>query len=1542
MRVMDATSNGIAVVGMQCRVPGAEDVEQFWENLLGGRESISTLSAQELEAAGVPAEKVARPEYVARGGFLRGVGEFDAEYFGFSPREAELLDPQQRLLLEVATEALQRSGHDPQRFPGLIGIYAGVGFPGYLMNNVMSHPEVLAEFPMLQVVMSGDKDYASSRVAYKLDLRGPAVTVQSACSTSLVAVHLAVQALLNGDTDLALAGGASIYPSGHGYEVAEGGLLSPDGHCRPFDAKSSGTVPGSGAGVVVLRRLEDALADGDTIHAVITGTAVNNDGAVKVGYTAPSKTAQARVIAEALAIADAAPATIGYVEAHGAATSLGDPIEVAALSEAFGASPALAPASCALGSVKSNIGHLDAAAGVTGLIKAILTVEHGVIPPTLHYTEPNPHLDLDRTPFHVPTSVTPWPATRLPRRAGASSFGMGGTNAHVILEQAPERGATPPATRRPHVLPLSAKTPQALDQATARLAEHLGRNAGLALPDIAHTLQYGRTQHPYRRVVIADSTEQATALLHQADPAAVFSDRVAERRSPVVLLFSGVGDHYPEMAAQLYEHEPVFRAEFRTCASILRPMLGTDLTEVFQEPGDGSHDAPDLSLTRLAQPFAFVLGYALAQLYRSYGVEPAAVGGYSIGEYTAACVAGVLALDEALSLVASRAALIDELPGGSMVAVLADTATLEPYLAALPDLCFAAIDGPMLTVVSGSSESVRSLAEQLTADGVASRTLPTSHAFHSPMMRPAADALRTLASRFELRPPAIPVLSNVTGGWLSEEEATDPDYFARHLTQPVRFADNLAEVWDLDEAPIIVEIGPGQILGSLAMQHPARAGAPRGLVLPGLPGRSSADDDLTTVRATLGRLWLRGADIRWGGDAGASEPAPVQRRVALPTYPFQRRSYWLKANAGVAPVATGRRKDPSDWFYLPSWRRVMPLEPGTGGETPFLVLAADAAMGTALADALRRRGADVQLAISRAGQQVERTADGVYRYDAMRPDSVVGLLDALAATLGGIAPRLVNALAATLPPAGHDGQQDDVVSLLYLAQALTAVGQVASVELSVVTAGAQSVSGELDPHPARAMLSGACRVLGQELPHVRPRTIDIVGVTGPDALPAVLGPLVSELLAAPADAAVALRGPHRWVQAFEPVRFREDTGRSVVRKGGTYLLIGGLGPLGRMVARQLVATTDVNLAFLQRTPMPAQADWQDWASGGDERLDYAVAALKELEGAGAQVMTVTADISSPEALAAAVAQVEDRFGPLTGVVHSAGMVNEGASVPMHLVDREACERHFAAKVRGLRVLADCLDGKPLDFVLVNSSIASVLGGIGYYPYAAANCHMDAFAQRESERTGVSWMSVNWEGWTFGDAAKDASTAATLAEYLIDDEAGRQVMARLFGNPFVPQVVVSTGPLDSRIAQWVTGAWRAEAGGSSDPAADQTLHDRPVLQTDYRECSDELELALREIWQQLLGVRQIGADDSFFALGGHSLIATRVVARISEELGVHVPLHELLTHPTLAGLAMVVREARDRVSDRRRSRPIIAVSRDKYRTSLRDPAAGEQP
>ena len=902
-----ATPLGVAVIAMAGRFPGATDVEQFWRNLSAGVESIRVFADAELEGSPDQAGAAGDPAFVPAGAVIDGIELFDAGFFDFNPREAEITDPQQRIFLECCWEALERAGYDPGRFPGAVGVFAGTGMSTYFFNNVLGHPEVLRTVQPYQLQIGADKDYLAPRVSYKLDLRGPSITVQTACSTSLVAVHLACQSLLDMQSDMALAGGVSVrVPQRTGYRYQEGGIASPDGHCRAFDSKAQGTVSGNGAGVVLLKRLDDALADGDIVLAVIRGSAVNNDGAAKVGFTAPGVAGQVAVVSEALAAADLDGAAIDYVEAHGTGTPLGDPIEVAALRQAFAGRPAEAP-SCALGSVKTNIGHLDSAAGVAGLIKTVLALEHGAIPPSLHFESANPQLDLAAGPFHVNAALTAWPATGRPRRAGVSSFGIGGTNAHVVLEEAPP--AAPSGPSRPwQLLTLSARTAGALEAMTEDLARHLAEpapdRADDPLADVAYTLQVGRKSFPHRRVLVCRDRAAAAAALRRRDPEAVRTQAVEASDRPVVFLFPGQGAQHVGMGRELYDGEPAFRAALDRCAGLLTPHLGLDLRRLLY-PAAGAAEpdaradadaARTLEQTAVAQPALFAVEYALAQLWSEWGVRPAAMLGHSIGEYVAACLAGVLTLADALALVAERGRLMQELPAGAMTTVPLPAAEVAAQLTG--GLAVAAVNAPALTVVSGPREEVAALEGRLRGDGVDCRRLHTSHAFHSAMMEPILEPFQAAVAKVRLAAPRIPYLSNLTGGWIEAAQATDPGYWARHLRETVCFGDAVGELLG-DRSRVLLEVGPGRSLGTLVRRHPEAA--PERVVIASLGHPREAAASADALGSALGRLWLAGVKIDWAG-VHAHER---RRRVRLPTYPFERQRYWLdQVPRAMAPLAT--------------------------------------------------------------------------------------------------------------------------------------------------------------------------------------------------------------------------------------------------------------------------------------------------------------------------------------------------------------------------------------------------------------------------------------------------------------------------------------------------------------------------------------------------------------------------------------------------------------------------------------------------------------
>ncbi|MCW5312694.1 SDR family NAD(P)-dependent oxidoreductase [Nostoc sp. KVJ3] len=899
------TGSEIAIIGMAGRFPGAKNVDEFWQNLQNGIESISTFTDEELLAYGLDATTLNNPKFVKARAVLKDVELFDASFFGFNPREAEITDPQHRVFLECAYIALEDAGYDSENYQGSIGVYAGASFSGYLLN-VYLNEDIIKSIDNHQLAIAGDKDYLTTRVSYKLNLQGPSFSVQTACSTSLVAVHLAAQSLLNGECDMALAGGVSISSLRKtGYLYKEGGIGSPDGHCRAFDAQAQGTVGGEGVGIVVLKRLEDALADRDTIHAVIKGSAINNDGSFKVSYTAPRIDGQAKVIQTAQVVAEVEPETITYIEAHGTGTSLGDPIEIAALTQAFRASTEK-KGFCAIGSVKTNIGHLDSAAGVTGLIKTVLALKHQQIPASLHFQKPNPQIDFANSPFYVNTKLAEWKTNGIPRRAGVSSFGIGGTNAHVILEEAPveeqgrqgeqgeqgrqgrqgeqgRQGRQGMQGRKYHLLVFSAKTDTALETATTNLVSHLQQYPELHLADVAHTLGVGRRAFEHRRMVVCQDINDAVKVLANLDSQRVFTQYQQPVNRPVVFMFSGQGTQYVNMGRELYENEPIFTLAVDRCCELLKPHLGIDLRHILY-PNEAAQVTEQLKQTSVAQPALFVIEYALAQLWMAWGVHPEAIIGHSIGEYVAATLAEVFSLEDALMLVAIRGRLMQQLPSGEMLSVQLPESEIQPLLNR--ELSLAATNGPSYCVVSGVTEAIAQLQQHLEAKGVACRRLHTSHAFHSPMMEPILQPFTEQLQKLQLHPPKIEFISNVSGTWITVAEATDPKYWVKHLRQTVRFSEGITELLKVQER-IFLEVGPGRTLSTFVKQHHKN----QLVVLTSIRHPQEQQSDVTFLLNSLGRLWLSGVKIDW-----SNFYAHEQRyHIPLPTYPFERQRYWIEA-----------------------------------------------------------------------------------------------------------------------------------------------------------------------------------------------------------------------------------------------------------------------------------------------------------------------------------------------------------------------------------------------------------------------------------------------------------------------------------------------------------------------------------------------------------------------------------------------------------------------------------------------------------------------
>ncbi|MCP4662809.1 MAG: acyltransferase domain-containing protein, partial [bacterium] len=1246
----------IAIIGMACRFPGAWSVEEFWRNLCEGVESLTLLSDRDLQRAGVAPAVYRDPDFVRRASVVEDVESFDAEFFGYTPAEARLIDPQQRLFMECAWQALERAGYDSLRHDGAIGVFTGAKTNTYLFN-IVGNRELMASMDNFRIAVGNDLASMATQISFRFDLTGPSYALHTACSTSLVAVHLACQSLLLDECRLALAGGAAVnVPQRRGYLYQPGGLLSPDGSCRSFSAGADGTAFGNGAGVVVLKRLEDALADRDPIHAVVLGSATNNDGAKKASYTAPGVDGQTDVILEALACAGVEAESLSFLETHGTGTPLGDSIEILALKQAFGATTS-EEGFCALGAVKSNIGHLETAAGVAGLIKTALALKHRMLPPSLHCEQPA--AELEGSSFYVNTRLRPWPEDRTPRRAGLSSFGIGSTNVHAILEEPPTLEED--TSSRPwQLLLLSARSAAALDQATANLAAHLREDReedadeAARLADTAYTLQVGRRYFAHRRAVVCRDLDDAVAALDSLDPERVLTSAEESVNPPVAFLLPGLGDQAVGMARELYRTETTFREWLDRCAELLEPELGLDLREVIYPPeaegskGSKGEQGPDLrrllgrggatsdaerrlARTEVAQPAMFAVEYALAQLWMEWGVRPRAMIGFSLGEYVAACLAGVFSLEDALKLVARRARMIGELPAGAMLGVSLPAAELEATIAELgAELSLAASNGPSLSVASGDPEAVAELERVLEEREVACRRLATTHAFHSRSLDPLADELTAVVKDLSLRSPTMDYLSNLTGTWITPEEAVDPTYWARHMCQPVRFEEGVRELL-ADERRVLLELGSGQSLSSFVKVHPDCK--PERTVVTALPGAFERRDDAAFALATLGRLWQAGVEVDWSGFYAREQ----RRRRILPTYPFERKYYWVDpdriteslAASSEVRVTLDKQEDLADWLYRPVWEAVPRPEAAAADDGCWLVLGDSEGPSGALAEALRQAGRDVVEAAWADGFHASGDGSGSCSYILApdRPEDYVALFETLRAQ--GRAIRCVVHLAGLSPPPEGDAFAESwsrgFLSLLFLAQAVGRLGLAdpgRPLAVTVATTGGFRVTGEETLRPESALAVGPCKVIPQEFPGLSCRQVDVFPC---DSQPEVTALLVDELTCDDGEELVAYRQGERLIRRFErlPVAETAETEEAPrFKERGTYLLTGGLGGLGLALSEHLARRYQARLALIDRSPLPepdARTAWLE-EHDDDDPTSVKIRKIRSLEQQGAEVL----------------------------------------------------------------------------------------------------------------------------------------------------------------------------------------------------------------------------------------------------------------------------------------------------------------------------------
>jgi len=1507
----------IAIIGMSARFPGAPNIDTFWENLRDGKESIRFFTDDELASYHATGD----PDYVKAAPALDDIDKFDAAFFGYAPREAQMMDPQHRLLLECATSALEHSGYASDTYDGLISVFAGSAMNTYLLFSGLA-PHYIDEY--LPTLIGNDKDFLATRISYKLNLKGPSVTVQTACSTALVATHMACQSLLNGESDIALAGAVSVrVPHNAGHQYIPGSVFTPDGHCRPFDAKANGTIFGSGVGVVVLKRLDEALEDGDFIHAVIKGTAINNDGASKVDYTAPSVESQSEAIAEALGVSGVDAGTISYVEAHGTGTAIGDPIEIAALTKAY-RNYTDKNSYCAVGSVKSNIGHLDVAAGMAGMIKTVLALKHKQLPPTLHYTEPNPEIHFENTPFYVNDTLSPWDTQEEVRRAGVSALGIGGTNAHIILEEAPDQ----PQSHLPdkhHLLIWSAKTEEALDEASNKLQRYLINNPGVSLSDVAYTLQAGRNRFDHKRFMVAKNAKEALDVFEGAKPGRIYSSLQKAASRELIFMFPGQGAQYVNMGRDLYEQETVFRETIDTCADILRDAESIDLKALLY-PNEGDEQAATESLkqTKHTQPALFAVCFAMTKQLEHWGIQAHGYIGHSIGEYVAACLAGMFSLEDALSIVAQRGKLMQDMPAGSMLAVSLAEKDIQSYLN--ESISLAAINAAEMSVVSGPHEAIDALEKTLSGKDIQAKRLHTSHGFHSHMMQPAADAFFEYLSKFTLRPPSAPFISNLSGTWISEDQATDARYWANHLRNAVHFEKGLHTLLQ-DASRLFVEVGPGRTLTSFLRMHPGRTKTHAALTSMRHP--KDTESDQSAVLHTLGNLWLNGVNPDWN----ALHEELNSRRIPLPTYPFKRQSHWFKSSTDQSDspyiqAPAQQSNQPDSILFAPGWKRALPL-PKTApiASNTWLLFIDDSPLASQLENALKDQGHTVITAME--GSVFEKTGELSWTINPEERLHYDELLRSIKQS-GHLPYFIVHAWNVNSTPAVLESQPKQsskqllsasFFSLLYLSQAIQQQDMVHPIALGVLSTGVYDITGSETINPVHATLHGPCRVIEKESPNVRCIQVDLEAQSSnPSA--SYLSGILSCITHPDSNSTLAHRGKHFWVPDFSAITLDRNQADLPIKEEGTYLITGGLGGLGLAFANWLAKEHKATLFLLGRSPIPDRKEWPALLNdaSASSKVKVKIQAIQRMESDGATVIPLQGDATNLVEMREVLNRITQKHSALNGVIHTAGVI-EDTLIP--LKEASSAQRVLAPKVQGTLVLGHLLKDTPLDFFVLCSSINAYLSPAGQIDYSAANGFQDAFAYAYRQSTGTNTISINWPGWketgmlaekkeAFGDQAwfKREYDRGILTEEGI--EAIKAAIA--LG---IPQLVVSKEPIDLELD---TSDRTPETTSTVNKSSSNGVLKHPS-QNGSLSPNASTEAQLQHIWSQVLGVEQIGVHDDFFEMGGHSLLAVTLFKKMENSLGaLHLPISALIQAPTIARFSPLIK----RKPEENRWSPLVSI------------------
>ncbi|MEM7187249.1 MAG: SDR family NAD(P)-dependent oxidoreductase, partial [Bacteroidota bacterium] len=1371
--------------------------------------------------------------------------------------------PQTRLMHQQVYLALEDASIDPYSYGGAIGLYLSPQQSYDWVTHLRVNPnEGVDSFLAYRLA---DSQFMSTLISYKLNLMGPSMVLDTACSSSLTAIHVACRNLLLRECQVAVAGGVSLgVVEKRGYQYREGMVMSRDGRCKPFDKESSGIISGEGAGVVVLKRMEEALKDGDPIYAVIKASAVNNDGNRKVGYTAPSVVGQSKCISTAYQFANLDPLTVTYIEAHGTGTQLGDPVEIAALNKVFKNNT---DHSCAIGSVKSNMGHLDTAAGVAGFIKAALTVRHREIPPTLHYQEPNPGIDFEGGPFYVNPQLEPWQsANGQPFRAGVSSLGIGGTNAHIVLEEVP-RPISGTSHRRYQLLTYSAKSTNSLTAFGEKLGSHLQDNTTHGLPDLAFSTHYGRASHNVRDFVVCESLEQGAELLQQKTNQPLPTAIGAPKR--LVFMFPGQGSQYHGMAKDLYEDEPYFASVMDEGFAILKTFSGTDFKELLGY--NSSIETPDERLhhTQYTQPALFLVQYALASTLQHWGLQPDAMIGHSLGEFTAACLADVFSFEDGLKILTERARLMSSVPEGDMIAIGATAEEVKEYMS--PELSIAAVNTVDACTISGTAEAIGRLKLALDEVEIPNKILTTSHAFHSEMMDPILPAFENFMKLVTLSAPNKAFISNDTGDFITAEMATDPAYWTRHLRQTVRYEAGLDTLLD-DHGHLFIEVGPGKALSSFAKGHPKfKKSNDTTIQLLGHP-KLKADDALLFTRA-IGQLWQRGATIDWD----AYHEKDALHKVRIPTYVFEEHSFRarirlseLYSQLGLIYQANAGSQDAL--FYVLNWKKSIQQKKENTKSSGNCVLFSD---GTPLSDELEKvleTAYDKVVKVS-MGDGFRKMAENVYELDPFDGAQFTTLFHTLSEEKH-LPEQVVFTWSTELSARGM-GYESLFEVELSLCKSLIELPEEHAVRLAFVGRNYFKVLGHERTEVEESAALSVGLVAAQEHPALNVGILDVGD--GPTS-EGVMQQLLQDLTAPQSEAKICYRNGQRWVSFYESLKSPEMPANHGIEKDKNYLITGGLGPVGAVLTAHLCDTYQARVIVVGRSEMP-DVDTLTDTSGGD--LKHQI--WKAHRDAGRNVVYHTADLTDKNKFMDAITSIEDNYGPIAGIIHAAGNSDHETFKSIEDLDRESIDRQFAPKVTGTRNLHEIAANMSLDFVWITSSISTVLGGLTYGAYVGANSFLDAFYAEKYEELR-NWYCVNLDG---------LSVNGMSPEQLV------QTFESSFQLRTATPLIVSSRDLQQRIDQQKEKTEETESGSEEE---NEVVIARPQIQTDFVAPETETEEAMCQIWQDFFGYDQLGIEDDFFELGGDSLKAMTIVKRINKAFESSLSLKDFFQKATIRQIA----------------------------------------